>query len=159
MLAPISLIGLRRGVEGDPPVRTRRSASRSTGRGATFLAIATLGFLLFLERGSSAGFGDPFALGLIAVSAAGLGAFVAVEHRAPAPMLRLDYFRRPNFTGPLIAQPLSQFAYMGAFLIAPLLLDELFGYSVGDHRARAARTPAGVQRLVTDRWTARHHRR
>ena len=46
-------------------------------------------------------------------------------------MLRLDYFRQRNFTGPLICQPLSQFAYMGGFLIAPILLASLFGYSVG----------------------------
>ena len=46
-------------------------------------------------------------------------------------MLRLDYFKLRNFTGPLICQPLSQFAYMGGFLIAPILLASLFGYSVG----------------------------
>jgi MFS family permease len=56
--------------------------------------------------------------------------FIVVERRVSNPMLRLDYFRRPNFTGPLISQPLSQFAYMGAFLISPLMLNELFGYSV-----------------------------
>ncbi|MGA9279126.1 MFS transporter [Ilumatobacter sp.] len=99
--------------------------------GAAFLGLATLGFLLFLERGSAAGFDDPLALGLIALTVLGLATFITIERRTPVPMLRLDYFRRPNFTGPLIAQPLSQFAYMGAFLIAPLLLDDLFGYGVG----------------------------
>jgi MFS family permease len=99
--------------------------------GAATLAIATLGLLLYLERGGSAGFSDPLALTLIAVAAASLFAFVQIERRVARPMLRLDYFRRRNFTGPLIAQPLSQFAYMGGFLISPLMLDELFGYSVG----------------------------
>lgn len=99
--------------------------------GAATLALATLAFLLFLERGSSAGFGDPLALVLAGTSVVSLACFVAVERRVAAPMLRLDYFRRPDFTGPLIAQPLSQFAYMGSFLMAPLLLDELFGYTVG----------------------------
>ena len=68
-------------------------------------------------------------------------------------MLRLDYLRRPNFTGPLIAQPLAQFAYMGSFLIAPILLDDLFGFSVERHRARAALPPVGVQRVLADRRT------
>ena len=99
--------------------------------GAAALAAATLSFLLYLERGSSSGFGDPIALGFASTSVISLAAFIRIERRAREPMLRLDYFRRPNFTGPLIAQPLSQFAYMGAFLIAPLLLDELFGYTVG----------------------------
>jgi MFS family permease len=99
--------------------------------GAVSLATATLGLLLFLERGGSAGFGDPLALGLLVTSVVGASSFVLVERRAEFPMLRLGYFRRPNFTGPLIAQPLGQFAYMGGFLISPLLLDELFGYSIG----------------------------
>jgi len=130
VLAPISLIGftaawrvIRPSTPGQPvPI---------DWWGAAFLGMATLGFLLFLERGSASGFDDALALGLIAVSLASLAAFIRVEQRTAVPMLRLDYFRRPNFTGPLIAQPLSQFAYMGAFLVAPLLLDELFGYSVG----------------------------
>jgi len=130
ILAPISLIGFGAAWR---VIRPSGPGDRVPidWWGAVCLAIATLGFLLFLERGASAGFGDPLALALLAASVAGLAAFIAVERRAPSPMLRLDYFRRPNFTGPLIAQPLSQFAYMGAFLIAPLLLDELFGYTVG----------------------------
>lgn len=98
--------------------------------GAATLAVATLGLLLFLERGGSAGFGDVIALGFVGVSAAALVTFVRIEQRASHPLLRLSYFRRRNFTGPLISQPLSQFAYMGGFLISPLLLDDLFGYSV-----------------------------
>lgn len=130
ILAPISFMGF---VAAWKVIRPSTPGERVPidWWGAALLAIATLGFLLFLERGSSAGFADPLAIGLLAVSVVGLIAFIAVERGARAPMLRLDYFRRPNFTGPLIAQPLSQFAYMGAFLIAPLLLDELFGYSVG----------------------------
>ena len=98
--------------------------------GGVTLAIATLGLLLFLERGGAAGFADPLALALAAAAVGGLVGFLLVERRAAAPMLDLRYFRRRNFTGPLISQPLSQFAYMGGFVIAPLLLDELFGYTV-----------------------------
>jgi EmrB/QacA subfamily drug resistance transporter len=98
--------------------------------GAATLAVGTLGFLLFLERGGSAGFGDPWALALLGAGLVGAVAFVAVERRVAQPMLKLAYFRRRNFTGPLIAQPLAQFAYMGGFLISPLFLDEVFGYSV-----------------------------
>ncbi|MEO1061169.1 MAG: MFS transporter [Actinomycetota bacterium] len=129
ILAPISLVGLTLGWRVIRPSGTTRPA-RIDWAGAGTLALATLGLLLFLERGGSAGFGDGLALLLAAVAVVSLAAFIAVERRSTAPMLRLDYFRRPNFTGPLIAQPLSQFAYMGGFLISPLLLDEIFGYSV-----------------------------
>jgi MFS family permease len=129
VLSPISIVGVIaawrviRPSDPGPPIPIDWA-------GAAALAGATLGLLFFLERGGSAGFSDPLALALLAASACSLGLFLFVEQRVSRPMLRLDYFRRPNFTGPLIAQPLSQFAYMGAFLISPLMLDELFGYSV-----------------------------
>ncbi len=130
VLAPISFVGAAAAWKVIKPSGPGRRVAIDWW-GAASLGISTLAFLLFLERASAAGFVDPLALSLAAVSVVGLVVFITVERRATVPMLRLDYFRRPNFTGPLIAQPLSQFAYMGAFLIAPLLLDELFGYSVG----------------------------
>lgn len=129
ILTPISLAGFAAAAKVIRP-STPGPAVPIDWFGAATLGLATLAFLLFLERSSSASFSDPLALAFAVGSVTSLGAFVAVEQRVVAPMLRLDYFRRRNFTGPLIAQPLSQFAYMGAFLIAPLLLDELFGYSV-----------------------------
>ena len=129
VLAPISFVGVAlawRVIRPTPPVGDRTI----DWWGAASLGVATLSFLLFLERGSSAGFGDPIAVGLLVLSAVGLRWFVWVERRVDDPMLKLGYLRRRNFAGPLIAQPLSQFAYMGSFLIAPLLLDERFGYSV-----------------------------
>ncbi|MEM8906061.1 MAG: MFS transporter [Actinomycetota bacterium] len=129
VLSPISVLGVTLAWRVIRPAPTRDDV-RIDWAGAAALAVSTLALLLFLQRGGSAGFGDPLALSLLALSAMALAGFVAVERTAAAPMLRLDYFRRPNFTGPLIAQPLSQFAYMGGFLISPLLLDEVFGYSV-----------------------------
>ena len=99
--------------------------------GAGTLALGTLGFLLFLEFGGRSGFTSTFPLILAACAIIGIGSFLRVERRVEYPMLRLDYFKRRNFTGPLICQPLSQFAYMGGFLIAPILLASMFGYSVG----------------------------
>lgn len=98
--------------------------------GAATLATATLALLLHLERVRVAGFTDPVSIGLLATSAVMALVFVRVEQLVPAPMLKLGYFRRRDFTGPLIAQPLAQFSYMGGFLITPLLLEEVFGYSV-----------------------------
>ena len=129
ILTPISFIGVALSLRVIRP--TPAIGSRTIDWwGAASLGVATFSFLMFLERGSSAGFTDPITLGLILLSAVALRWFVWVERRVGDPMLKLDYLRRRNFTGPLIAQPLSQFAYMGSFLIAPLLLDGRFGYSV-----------------------------
>lgn len=99
--------------------------------GAAGLATATLGLLLSLERGRSVGFSDPSAIALAVVAVIGLTAFISIERRVEHPMVALRYFRRPTFTGALTAQAFTQFAYMGGFLITPLLLDSVFGYSVG----------------------------
>ncbi|MFK8023343.1 MAG: MFS transporter [Ilumatobacter sp.] len=132
VLAPISLVGTTlawRIIRPDAARDDDKPVSIDWS-GAASLAAATLGFLLFLERGATAGFSDPLALTLVGGAVLSLAGFVWIEQRVEQPMLRLDYFRRRNFTGPLIANPLSQFAYMGGFVIAPLLLDELFGYTV-----------------------------
>jgi MFS family permease len=41
----------------------------------------------------------------------------------------LHYLRRGNFVFPVAAQTLANFAYIGAFFMAPLLLEEVFGYA------------------------------
>ena len=132
VLAPISLVGTTLAWKVIRPADRSDDGDEVTidWSGAATLGLATLAFLIFLERGAAAGFGDPLALVLALVAIASLSAFVRIERSVTQPMLRLDYFRRRNFTGPLIANPLGQFAYMGGFVIAPLLLDELFGYIV-----------------------------
>ena len=129
VLAPIAFLGLFLAWKVIRP-SPRKPDVKIDWWGAATLAIATLGLLLCLERGGAAGFLDPLAIGLGLIAVGGLVGFLVAERRAAAPMLDLRYFRRRNFTGPLIAQPLSQFAYMGGFVIAPLLLDDLFGFTV-----------------------------
>ena len=46
-------------------------------------------------------------------------------------MLKLDYFRRRNFTLPMLASALMQYAYMGGFVVTPALLGSLYGLTVG----------------------------
>lgn len=98
--------------------------------GAGLLGLAVLTFLIGLEELKS-GPGFQF-LCLMAAAAVSLTGFVVVERMVERPLLELRYFGRRNFTGPLIAQPLSQFAYMGGFLIIPLLLGDLFGLGVSE---------------------------
>jgi len=41
----------------------------------------------------------------------------------------MRYFRRRNFTFPIVNQFLANFTYMGGFILTPLLLHDLLGYS------------------------------
>jgi EmrB/QacA subfamily drug resistance transporter len=68
-----------------------------------------------LTRASDAGWGSPQTIGLLAVSAAALTAFVAIEARSSRPLLDLSLLRRPRFSAVIAAAfvlSLSAFAYL-----------------------------------------------
>jgi EmrB/QacA subfamily drug resistance transporter len=127
--APLALVALLIGVVvlRETPRAPRRAIDV---RGAVALAVATVLPLLALQVGRDRGWTDPAPLVLLAVAVLGLVAFVHVERRAADPLLPLAFFRRRNFTASLLAQSLAQFAYMGGFIITPLLMQDRFGYAV-----------------------------
>jgi len=121
-----------------------RPIPRSVGRpldlrGALSLGFGVLGILLALTRfGTTAqakslgqALVDPLAIGALCIAIGCLIAFVQTERTVQFPMLKLDYFRRPNFTWPLVSGAMIQFAYMGGFVITPSLLQNRFGWTVG----------------------------
>lgn len=85
---------------------------------------------------------DPLAWLLVVGAAAALAWFVRIEQSAPAPMLQLSYFRRPNFTLPMVSSALVQFAYMGGFVVVPALLTEQYGWTLGATALLLAPRPA-----------------
>ena len=58
-----------------------------------------------------------------------LACFVRAERRAAHPLLPLRWFRNRNFSFPITNQFLANFTYMGGFILTPLLLHEVLGYS------------------------------
>ena len=117
----------------------RQGATALDYPGAITLALGVLGGLLAITRFTTIlredGFGSALvdlpAWGLVLLSAGGIWAFVSVERHSLAPMLKLDYFGRRNFTMPMISAALIQFAYMGGFVVTPALLGDRFGWEVG----------------------------
>jgi len=47
-------------------------------------------------------------------------------------LLPLEFFRRRNFSAPIVSNALMGAAYMGAFVLAPLVLLGLFGFSISE---------------------------
>jgi EmrB/QacA subfamily drug resistance transporter len=127
--APVLLVafGLAAVVLHETP---RRPRERIDVAGAAALAAGTVGALLALDRGGNAGWSHPSVFVCLAISATGFVMFVRAERRAPHPLLPLEFFRRPNFTPALVAQFGSNFAYMGGFIITPLLMQNEFSYSL-----------------------------
>lgn len=96
--------------------------------GAASIATCVGAFLFGLNRGPEWGWSSAGVLVAFAVSAVAGVTFVRSERRAAEPVFPLHYLRRRNFVFPVAALGFSNFAYLGAFFLAPLLLEEVFGY-------------------------------
>jgi EmrB/QacA subfamily drug resistance transporter len=98
--------------------------------GSLSLALGVGALMLALGRLRQDGLSSPLVLSATAIGLLGLASFVAIERRTPEPLLSLDYFRRRNFSAPIVANAFMGAAYMGAFVLAPLVLLELYGFTV-----------------------------
>ncbi len=98
--------------------------------GAVALAGATVAALLGLSIGSQIGWTEPFVVGLFAAAPVALALFVVIERRAEHPLVPLRFFSERNFTASLVAQFTSNFGYMGGFIVTPLLMERVFGFTV-----------------------------
>jgi MFS family permease len=100
--------------------------------GSLSLASTILFALLAVSRAVRSGLTDPLVGGLTALAVVSLVTFIRVERHAAYPLLQLRYFRRPTFTAPMMANSFNQFAYMGGFVVTPILLgdDAIYGYGL-----------------------------
>lgn len=115
------------------PETERIATARFDTAGAATLALAATSFLLAVNRGPVLGWTSPLVLAGFVAAPVLAATFARVEARAQAPLLPLAYLRRRNFTIPILVQVFTNFAYMGGFIITPLLLEGVFGY--GETRA------------------------
>ena len=86
-----------------------------------------MSLLLAVNRGAVWAWTHPAVVGGFVLAGLFLVAFVAIERRVDHPLLPLAYTRRRNFSVPILTQFCTNFAYMGAFAITPLLLQNEFG--------------------------------
>lgn len=106
----------------------RRGELQLDWAGAAAIATCVGAFLFALNRGPEWGWTSPGVLGSWGLSVVAGAVFWSAERRATEPVFPLHYLRRRNFVFPIAAQTFSNFAYIGAFFLAPLLLEEVFGY-------------------------------
>jgi MFS family permease len=98
--------------------------------GAVCLALGMAGFMLAVGRVRDVGLASLWVWIPVLVGCAWIAAFVAVERRTPEPLMPLEYFSKRDFTAPILANGFMGAAYMGAFVLAPLVFLERFGSSV-----------------------------
>lgn len=107
------------------PIADRRA--RLDGWGALTLGLGCVALLLAVNRGPVWGWSSPLVLGSGALALVFLRLFFWVERRVSHPLLPLRYLRRRAFSVPIASQFCTNFAYMGAFAVTPLLLQNEFG--------------------------------
>jgi EmrB/QacA subfamily drug resistance transporter len=95
---------------------------------ATFSAALFL-LVLALVRGNDEGWGSTLIVSLLAGAGALMAAFVAVERRVAEPMLPLELFRRPAFTGVQLAAFAVSSSIFALFLYVTLYLQNFLGLS------------------------------
>lgn len=127
--ASIAFVALAAALVVLPETRRRERVSFDI-RGALTLSLGSGGLLFALNQGGTWGWVNLAVLTGFAVAPVGLLAFVAAERRALEPLLPLDLLRRRNFSAAITTVFFFQAAYMGGFIITPLLLGDRFGYSI-----------------------------
>lgn len=98
--------------------------------GVLLLAAGTLQVLFGIIR-IAGGTRDLTLVFLLVSAAVSFVAFAAWELRARVPLLDVRLFLSARFTTPLVSSACNQFAYMGAFVLVPRLLESPYGYSTG----------------------------
>ena len=114
-------------------LRTLPDTPRKSDVSFDFLGAATLGLgvaaLLFgINRAPALGWTDPVVLAALILAPVLLACFVWVERRATSPLLPMKWLSNRGFAAPMVTTLLVNVAYMGGFVVAPFLLERIFGY-------------------------------
>ena len=128
--APISLTALILAFVLPNPPRQQTTATFDT-KGAIFLAVALSAFLLTVTQLQHTGEHLILAFGpaAIAIMAAWLYTRRATKH--PSPVIRLDVFRRVNFSVLNLANIFVNTTWFAVMLLVPYYLSQLSGLTVG----------------------------
>ena len=111
------------------PETPRHQVGRFDLAGAVLVAASVTPLLYALSEGPQVGWTSPAVLASVAVAPLAMAWFVRVERRATQPLLPLRYFSRPGFTFAIVAQGILMAAYMGSFIVTPLLLQNVLDFS------------------------------
>ena len=140
---PVGIVGTLTAIRFVPNVPPH-GGERFDFIGAGVFFVMLLAFMLGLTFGQTHGFGHGLALGLLALAAAALPAFVAIERRAEHPMLDLSLFRDRLVSVNLFAGWASFAAIGGVFVLLPFYLENVLGHSPAETGLLLASAPLAL---------------
>jgi EmrB/QacA subfamily drug resistance transporter len=134
-----------------PESRDEEAAAAPLDLAGAVLATTGLGGAVYaLLESANRGWSHPAVLGALALGLASAAAFVAVERRARAPMLRLELFRSRNFAAANLLTLFLYAALSGVLVYLPLDLIQVQGYTAAE--AGASLLPFVLLMLLLSRF-------
>ena len=112
------------------PETTKRPDVRFDLLGAATLAGSAMALLLAINRVRPQGATHPFVITCFLLAPALLVFFIVVERRVASPLLPLRYLHSRPFSASVVTMTLAQASFIGGFVVAPLLVQRLFDYSI-----------------------------
>ncbi|NMM29056.1 MAG: MFS transporter [Glaciimonas sp.] len=97
--------------------------------GMVTLPLSVFGFVYLIIQGQELGNGNPFGLGVFAVSITSFLLFVFIENKVARPMFDFKSFRIPNFSGALLGASGMNFSFWPFIIYFPIYLQSVLGYS------------------------------
>lgn len=97
--------------------------------GIAALTAGLTALVLALVEANSWGWGSARILGLLAVAAIGLTAFVAIERRSTAPIVDFSFFRSRSFVGANVVAFAVSYAMFAMLFFLALYMQNVLGYS------------------------------
>jgi MFS family permease len=131
-MAVVAVVLPRRATDADPEHRAQavRAFRAMDWVGSWSLSFSVVALMLGLSLGQEIGWLSAGAWACWVVALVGIVVFVRRIRRSANPLIPPAYFRRRNFSLPLVQRSAGNFAYFGAFFLAPLVMEYGYGFSI-----------------------------
>ncbi|HEX7262537.1 MAG TPA: MDR family MFS transporter [Candidatus Dormibacteraeota bacterium] len=126
---PVGIVAVGVVLAGLPYVRSKASWRDIDFWGAFALAAGVVPLLIALSITRDHAWTSPEVVGLLALAAAMLAAFVFIESRVKQPIVPLELFKNATFTVSMIVGFLTAFGMFGSILFTPLVFQGVLGIS------------------------------
>ena len=126
---PVGVVAVIVVMAGLPYVKSKASWRDIDFWGAFALAAGIVPLLLALTITNTHAWTSPEVMGLLALAAVMLAAFVIIEGRVAHPIVPLELFKNPTFTVSMVVGFLTAFGMFGSILFTPLVFQGILGIS------------------------------
>ena len=122
--------------------------------GAFTLGVGVTSAMFAINRIRPWGIGNPYVVATMVFAPLAFAWFIRTEQRVRWPLLPLHYLRRRSFSASALTVLFMQASFIGSFVLAPLMLERLFGYSTGRTSLLLITRPVGFS---VGAWAAGQH--